>query len=70
MDTLGDWGPEAISFMKTICNKFPHDISCRLKHKWKMIISTFVKRGQRFITNKVRNDLAYSKPPLPYPVMG
>ena len=69
MDTLGGWGPEAIQFMKNICNKFPPDISCKLKHKWKIIISTFVKRGQRYATEKVKHQLSYDKDALPYPVM-
>ena len=69
MDTLGGWGPEAIQFMKTICNKFPPDISCKLKHKWKIFISTFVKRGQTYATEKVKHQLSYDKDALPYPVM-
>ena len=68
-ENLGGWGPEAIQFMKTICNKFPPDISCKLKHKWKIIISTFVKRGQRYATEKVKHQLSYDKDALPYPVM-
>ena len=69
MDTLGGWGPEAIQFMKTICNKFPPDISCKLKHKWKIFISTFVKRGQRYATEKVKHQLSYCKEALPFPLM-
>ena len=70
IDTLGGWGPEAINFMKHICNQFPPDISCRLKYKWKMIISTFIKRGQRYSTEKVKHQLSYRKEALPFPVMG
>ena len=70
IDTLGGWGPEAINFMKHICNKFPPDISCRLKYKWKMFISTFIKRGQRYSTEKVKHQLSYCKEALPFPVMG
>ena len=69
IDTLGGWGPEAINFMKHICNQFPPDISCRLKYKWKMIISTFIKRGQRYSTEKVKHQLSYRKEALPFPVM-
>ena len=69
IDTLGGWGHEAINFMKHICNKFPPDISCRLKYKWKMFISTFIKRGQRYSTEKVKHQLSYCKEALPFPVM-
>ena len=45
--TLGAWGLEAVQFMKEIC---------KLKHRWKILMSKFIKRGQRYSTDKVQKQ--------------
>ena len=50
-------GPEAVNFIKEICNYFPNGISAQLKHRMKMLISTYIRRGKRFATEVIRNGL-------------
>ena len=49
IDTMGALGPEAVTFMKEICNYFPNGITAQLKHRMKMLISTYIRRGKRFV---------------------
>ena len=50
IDTMGALGPEAVNFIKEICNYFPNGITAQLKHRMKMLISTYIRRGKRFAT--------------------
>ena len=57
MNTMGVLGPEAVNFIKEICNYFPYGISAQLKHRMKMLTPTYIRRGKRFATEVIRNGL-------------
>ena len=57
MDTMGALGPEAIKFIKDICNYFPNDIRAQLKYRMTILLSTYIRRGKRFATEAIRNGL-------------
>ena len=57
MDTMGALGPEAIKFIKDICNYLPNNIRAQLKYRMKILLSTYIRRGKRFATEAIRNGL-------------
>ena len=54
---MGALGPEAIKFIKDICNYFPNNIRAQLKYRMKILLSTYIRRGKRFATEAIRNGL-------------
>ena len=56
MDTMGALGPEAIKFIKDICDYLPN-IRAQLKCQMKILLSTYIRRGKRFATEAIRNGL-------------
>ena len=54
---MGALGPEAIKFIKDICNYFPNNIRAQLKCRMKILLSTYIRRGKRFATEAIRNRL-------------
>ena len=57
MDTMGALGPEAIKFIKDICNYLPNNIRAQLKYRMKILLLTYIRRGKRFATEAIRNGL-------------
>ena len=49
--------PEAVKFIKDICNYFPNNIRAQLKYRMKILLSTYIRRGKRFATEAIRNGL-------------
>ena len=56
MDTMGVLGPEAVNFVKEICNYFPNGMSAQLKHRMKMLISTYICRGKDLKQRRFATD--------------